>query len=83
MFHSLILIDIKDLNNLQNIAHVYIEALCLLSDLVVKNPMWMNLYSELLNEKHVYNVLAFVIYNEPKSLKQKVLYLITKFSQQR
>lgn len=45
--------------------------------------MWMSLYSEVLNQKHLYNVLAFVIYNGPKNIKLKVLNLITKFSQQR
>lgn len=77
------LVDIKDLNNLQNIMHVFIEALCFLSDLVAKNPTWMPLYSEVLNQKQVYSILAFIIYNGPKNLKQKVLDLVTKFSQQR
>lgn len=83
IFHSLILVDINNINNLQNITSVYLEALCFLSNLVAKNPTWMSLYSEVLNEKHVYNVLAFIIYNGPKHMKQKVLDLITKFSQQR
>lgn len=77
------LIDIKDQNNLQNITFVYTEALCFLSELVTKNPTWMSLYSEVLNHKHVYSVLAYIIYNGPKKMKQKVLDLITKFSQQR
>lgn len=83
MFHSLILVDINNLNNLQNITCVYLEALYFLSNLVAKNPTWMSLYSEVLNEKHVYTVLAFIIYNGSKHMKQKVLDLITKFSQQR
>ncbi|XP_003247737.1 uncharacterized protein LOC100576041 [Acyrthosiphon pisum] len=82
LFHSLILVDIKNLNNLQNITNVYIEALCFLSELLAKNPMWMSLYSEILNQKHVYHVLAFIIYKGSKNMKQKVLDLITKFSQQ-
>lgn len=82
LFHSLILIDINNLNNLQNITSVYIEALCFLSELVAKNPTWMSLYSEILNQKHVYRVLAFIIYKGSKIMKQKVLDLITKFSQQ-
>ncbi|XP_060834763.1 uncharacterized protein LOC132917839 [Rhopalosiphum padi] len=82
LFHSLILIDINNLNNLQNITFVYIEALCFLSELVAKNPTWMSLYSEILNQKHVYRVLAFIIYKGTKNMKQKVLDLITKFSQQ-
>jgi len=83
LFHSLILIDINNLNNLQNITFIYIEALCFLSELVAKNPTWMSLYSEILNQKHVYRVLAFIIYKGSKIMKQKVLDLITKFSQQR
>lgn len=79
----MILGDIKDLNNLQNFSPVCIEALYFLSDLVAKNPKWMSLYSEVLNQKHVYNTLAHVIYNGSKMMKQKVLDLITKFSQQR
>lgn len=75
--------DINDLNNLQNITFVYVEALCFLSDLVAKNPMWMSLYSEVLNQKHVYNVLAYIIYNGSKKKKQRVLDLIAKFPQQR
>lgn len=75
--------DINDLNNLQNISFVYIEALCFLSDLVAKNPMWMTLYSEILNQKHVYNVLAYIIYSGSKKMKQRVFDLVTKFSQQR
>lgn len=82
LFHSLISVDIKNLNNLQNITFVYIEALCFLSELVAKNPTWMSLYSEILNQKHVYRVLAFIIYKGSKNMKQKVLDLITKFSQQ-
>lgn len=77
------LVDIEDFNNLQNITSVFIEALCFLSDLVAKNPIWMPLYSEVLNRKQVYSILAFIIYNGPKNMKQKVLDLITKFSQQR
>jgi len=77
------LVDINNLDNLQNIKCVYLEALCFLSDLVAKNPSWMSLYSEVLNQKQVYSVLAFVIYNGPKHTKQKVLNLVTKFSQQR
>lgn len=83
VFHSLILVDIKDTNNLQNISSLYIEALSFLSDLVAKNPKWMSLYSEVLNQKQVYSVLAYIIYNGPKKMKRKVLDLITKFSQQR
>uniref|UniRef100_A0A2H8TVK4 Protein CIP2A n=1 Tax=Melanaphis sacchari TaxID=742174 RepID=A0A2H8TVK4_9HEMI len=82
LFHSLILIDINNLNDLQNVTFVYIEALCFLSELVAKNPTWMSLYSEILNQKHVYRVLAFIIYRGSKNMKQKVLDLITKFSQQ-
>lgn len=83
IFHSLSLIELKDLNNLKNISFVYIEALCFLSDLVAKNPTWMSLFSEVLNQKHVYYVLAFIIYNGSKNMKLKVLELVTKFSQQR
>ncbi|XP_060862831.1 uncharacterized protein LOC132939589 isoform X2 [Metopolophium dirhodum] len=82
LFHSLILVDINNLNNLQNITNVYIEALCFLTELLAKNPTWMSLYSEILNQKHVYHVLAFIIYKGSKNMKQKVLDLITKFSQQ-
>ncbi|XP_050419664.1 uncharacterized protein LOC126832775 [Adelges cooleyi] len=82
LFHSLMLVDIKIPCNLENIQFVYVEALCLLSDLVNKNPKWMSLYSEVLNQKHVYYILAFVIYNGSKKMKQRVLDLITKFSQQ-
>lgn len=71
------------MNNLKNITFVYIEALCFLSDLVVKNLTWMSLFSEILSQKHVYYVLAFVIYNGSKYMKQNVLELVTKFSQQR
>lgn len=77
------LIDINDLNKLENITFVYIEALCFLSDLVAKNPIWMSLYSEVLNQKHVYIALAYIIYNGKKKMKQRVFDLITKFSQQR
>lgn len=76
-------VDIKDINNLQNITFVYIEVLYFLSDLRTKNPKWMSLHSEILNQKHVYSVLAFILYNGPKNMKQKVLELVTQFSQQR
>ncbi|VVC31727.1 Armadillo-type fold,Armadillo-like helical [Cinara cedri] len=82
IFNSFILIDLKDLNNLKHIAFVYIEVLCFLSDLVANNPTWMSLFSEVLNQKHVYYVLAFIMYNGSKNMKQKVLELVTKFSQQ-
>jgi len=83
IYSPLILTKINDLNNLQNVTCVYLEALCFLSDFVAKNPHLMTLYSEVLNEKNVYIVLAFIIYKSPKHMKQKVLDLITKFSQQR
>ncbi|XP_050542983.1 uncharacterized protein LOC126906419 [Daktulosphaira vitifoliae] len=82
LFHSLMLVDVKNPCNLQNVNIAFVEALCFLSDLVNKNPKWMCLYSEVLNQKNVYYIIAYILYNGSKKMKQKVLDLITKFSQQ-
>lgn len=54
---------------------LYVQAMCLLSELMIKNSEWMILYSELLQQKKVLMVLAVALYSSDNPVKQQVLFL--------